>query len=660
MSRIQAHRQQRSPQRLTELIIPSATRSSSVMFLFFPEWARHMPPYNMARLVSVTRAAGYRTVAIDVNALAYTEMQQACPHNQFWHPAYSWRWHGEHYFQHLHPHLEPILERLFLRIEQEQITVLACTLYYCNQTVVEWFTTEAKRRFPHLRVIIGGPMAQHSFWKASKDFDIIVSGEGEELILQALDQIEQGHIKSRWLRQADGERIDLDRLPSPDYSWCDFDQYEMPNGVCMEFSRGCIAKCTFCQETHFWKYRNRRSESVVSDIEQLYHNKGINVIWFLDSLVNGDLKELELFCDLIIAKGLKIKWTGYARCDRRMDRQYFEKLAASGCFALSFGIESGSDKVLSDMGKGITREIIESNLELSKLVGIDASTNWIVGFPTETIQDFYETLILLKRQYQNIDYIGNGQGFAESGETIVGQNFDRFNLLHAKFENKFITKDYTNSKPHRLMRMKLFIALMDILGKREGNRVDFYSVKFKNNFNNVVDYENWNFNVITPNINPLADSFINEIFSLMRLLYRWKGAFEFQLNFDRKQDSDTYGERLAEMDLDGTIKFDINLFGNFTVKYDLKFTQSKNNWHGHYLTHADSLAAARARKLAKNNYDDTDLSLIESKKNQIDQDARERFADIDFSFDYRSEFTGKWDTVLPKKAKRNKIIGNGN
>ena len=71
-------------------------------------------------------------------------------------------------------------------------------------------------------------------------------------------------------------------------------------------------------------------------------------------MVNGNLKELRAFAKGIVAKGLKIKWTGYARCDGRMDLAYLQDLADSGCIALNYGCESGSQKVLDDIDKGVT------------------------------------------------------------------------------------------------------------------------------------------------------------------------------------------------------------------------------------------------------------------------------------------------------------------
>jgi len=103
----------------------------------------------------------------------------------------------------------------------------------------------------------------------------------------------------------------------------------------------------------------------------------------------------------VAAKDLKIHWTGYARCDGRMDLEYFKDLKAGGCIMLNYGIESGSQKVLNDMAKGVTVEEMEANFKHGKEVGIFAATNWIVGFPTEDHKDFADSMTFLWRMTKN-------------------------------------------------------------------------------------------------------------------------------------------------------------------------------------------------------------------------------------------------------------------
>ena len=153
---------------------------------------------------------------------------------------------------------------------------------------------------------------------------------------------------------------------------------------------GCFR--ALCEETHFWKYRQRKAVDVLEEVEWLYYNKGTTVFCPIDPLVNGNVNELRAFAKAVAAQGLKIHWTGYSRCDGRMDLEYMQDLADGGCIMLNYGIESGSQKVLDDMHKNVTIEEMEQNLIDGKKVGIYAATNWIVGFPPEELQDFADSM----------------------------------------------------------------------------------------------------------------------------------------------------------------------------------------------------------------------------------------------------------------------------
>ena len=143
---------------------------------------------------------------------------------------------------------------------------------------------------------------------------------------------------------------------------------------------------------------------------------------------------MRAFCKAVDAKGLKIHWTGYARCDHRMDLEYFKDLAASGCLMLNYGCESGSQRVLDDMHKGVTVAEMEQNFIDGKKTGVWASTNWIVGFPTETHNEFTQTMQFMWRSINNnINNIAAGVGMSVGKATIVGQNPHMFNISYYNY-----------------------------------------------------------------------------------------------------------------------------------------------------------------------------------------------------------------------------------
>jgi radical SAM superfamily enzyme YgiQ (UPF0313 family) len=643
-----------TPQKnLTELVIDNFTRKNKIRFFLLPEWAVNFPPYNLARLVAVAREAGYYADAVDINIKAHTRHKKWNIDFNPWHGSKEWRWMGESYHTHLHKYMKPLMEQYIAQIEKDKIDVVGFSLYYCNQEPTDWMASEIKKRLPHVKIIVGGPQC-HAFPPGADKpyYDYVVSGEGEELLLKVLDDIENGNVQNtqQHLIQHEGQRLDLDKLPWADYSHFDLTEYLMSNGVNAEFSRGCTAKCVFCSETHFWKYRSRGAANTLNEIVNLYNNYAIDFIWFLDSLVNGNVKELRAFCKGVIASGIKINWTGYARCDKRMDLDYYKDLQASGCKMLSYGIESGSNSVLADMDKRVTVDEIEQNLYHGSLTNIDAHTNWIVGFPTETPQFFYESMNLIWRNRLYIDVIAAGHGFTEPPDTILSQNSEKYNMLKAYYMNNWITKDFKNSKLHRAIRLVTFNIFLNLTpGPSKGlssiNFANFDTSKYHSiTFNNSkklkqIEHEEFDFDIINPNINPLADSVVNEIWPLLRVLWRARGGYGIKVSITPDKIKNEFGDRLG-CDLTAEYVFKIDDTGNWSADFKFSFIESENPWKYQDYSREVSQSAKRARMLAipESKGDvmwttaiyDTHMSLIEELK------------ETNFSFDYSYKNTGCW------------------
>jgi radical SAM superfamily enzyme YgiQ (UPF0313 family) len=649
LSVLQQYAKNKPQANLTDVVIQdNVTKKSSIVFFLLPEWSPNFPPYNLARLAAITKTAGYKTYAYDLNAKASKDFVNWKGLDfDPWDGFRDWKWYGQTYWDELHQFVKTFIDHYVDKMVELKPTAVGFCLYYCNEEPSRYMISAIKEKLPDVKILVGGPQAHQSHYTPPKGTDIIISGEGELLLLEAMEIIEQDRSADEliWLRQPEGERLNLDNLPSPDYNFFPPSDYKIPNGVTSELSRGCTAKCVFCQETHFWKYRGRMARNVIEEIEDLYYNRGVDVVWFLDSLVNGNLKELRAFCKAIITKGMKIAWTGYARCDGRMDLEYYKDLADSGCINLSYGIESGSNKVLKDMDKGVTVEEIEQNLIDGAITGVEAFANWIVGFPSEGHQEIYESMVLLYRnRNNNLTNVSAGHGFNIPADTIIGQNFERFNVANSFFEGNWITKDLKNSKLHRLIRLKLFNIFLIHLDNNNG--VDFtnrhgiknsYQIELLDNLQNNINFEIFDFNIIKTELGDFADSAMNEIWPLLRLLYKARGAYEIQIIFDPKLDYAEFGDRLSCNFLGG-IDFKINSAGEFTAELNFKFTQSEDSWKFQNFLGGESLAAQRAMVLA---YDK--MPIINN--NDIwmkEQSFLEFIRKVNLSFAYKNSINGKW------------------
>jgi hypothetical protein len=651
---------------VTEVEIIPSTKNTKLLLLLLPEWATMFPPFNMARLSAVAKGAGYESKCIDLNVKAYNYMKENnnCGLDYSpWDGAREWKWTGHNYYEDLHERLEPLFTSYIEQIVEYAPDVIGFTTYYCNYEPTSWMASQLKKVLPDAVFVLGGSDAHKELRDINPAFNYIVRGEGEGIILNILDNVEKGirFDEMQILQQPEGERLNLSGFPTPDYSHFDFNDYQIPNGVNSELSRGCVAKCTFCEETHFWKYRQRQALDILTELRYLYYEKGTDVVWFIDSLVNGNLSELMGFCKGVIAAGMKIHWTGYCRCDGRMDLEFYQMLAASGCAMLNYGIESGSQRVLDDMDKKVTVAEMEQNFRDGAATGVGAFTNWIVGFPTEQYQDFADTLTFLWRnRNMNIINISPGFGFGLGMNTVAGQNPARFNILDHKYLDGVITKDFRLSKFHILNRMKsFFIFVQNLITEKpitipQRPNIPMFHYKLHlldSSIQKEIEYEQFDYNIIKPNISPFADSLVNEMFVLFRMIWRTRGGFHMTVKYDEELDMMEFGGRNAGPYW-ATHDFTIDHDGNWKYDATFKFVQPptvipddpmlpRSPFFAQDYSREKVNAAKRARKLAKpeewgdEGRDHEQFMALLAEEKMLNET-------VNFTFDYEWSGSGKW------------------
>ena len=672
---------------LTPVYVDYKTRNAKIAFVMCPEWAPEFPPFNLARLSGVCKAAGYESRIWDLNIRAYNAHEQDWQPNEkipfrLWDPSASWHWLGDTYMTDIHPLLAPILEEAIAEIFEYEPDVVGFSQYYISEESTKWMCRRIKELRPDMLIAIGGSNVQKDWFDVQDCYDYVVTGEGEAVILEILDEIESGvkPTETQIYKQNEKERININGMPMPDYEGIDFSHYRVPNGVTSEFSRGCTAKCTFCEETHFWRYRQRQAVDVLTEAEWLYYNKGTDIMWFIDSLVNGDPSELRAFARALTAKNIPMRWTGYARCDGRMDDEYFKDIAEGGAIMLNYGCESGSQKVLDDMAKGVTIQEMEDNFKWGKKHGVWAATNWIVGFPTEDFDDFAKTMqFLWRNRNMNINNVGAGVGMAVGPETIVGQNPHFFNVSYHKYQNHWIRNDLTFGGTHCMHRVKLFHTFLDYMTGcteqefgypiRFNLRKEHYSIELDDpEALYEIEYEDFDYNIIKPDISPFADNLVNEIWPFLRTLWRTRGGFSAEIHFNPTIDLKEFGSQFGPGMFTGVYRFIIDADGNWNANFEYKYDQVDNPYddrrtpaeggrkgafYAQDYSRMQSNPARRARKLAK-----PDWSKEEGRSDSDFGDLleEEKFLNenIDFSFEYTYTDTGSWqrnsnDIAVPNK-----------
>jgi radical SAM superfamily enzyme YgiQ (UPF0313 family) len=268
---------------------------------------------------------------------------------------------------------------------------------------------EVKRLHPECRFVLGGPHASavaRQTMERRPFVDAIVLGEGEhsfrdlisayskdiEKPIPGVLRRERGVILEGGTRQLEAN---LDELPIPAY---DLYPGAREEEIFVEVGRGCPFQCTFCSTAPFWKRRHRvkSPHRVLSEIRLVRQLFDCRRVHFTHDLLTTDKHWVTELCEALRTAGAPVKWTCSARTDT-VDREMLEMMAAAGCNAIYFGIESGSKRILQEIQKDVP---IEQSLEILRIcrdAAITPNAGFIAGFPTEDKDSFRDTFTAFER-----------------------------------------------------------------------------------------------------------------------------------------------------------------------------------------------------------------------------------------------------------------------
>jgi radical SAM superfamily enzyme YgiQ (UPF0313 family) len=249
------------------------------------------------------------------------------------------------------------------------------------------------------KIIVGGPHVSVSPASIPDCVDHLVLGEGETVLMDIL----AGHAGKRILQ---GERLtDLDSLPFQPWDlftrlpYDDFCHWMDERPVfTLNTSRGCPFNCRFCSVSSVWgrRYSCLSAPRVVAEMDFLVARHGARGIYFREDNFTLDERRTREFCELLLRKNAGISWACETRVDN-LSQDLITLMARAGCKAFYLGIESGSQRILDYLNKGITIQQIVDALTWSRAAGINAYCSLIAGVPGETIRDLLQTIRLMKR-----------------------------------------------------------------------------------------------------------------------------------------------------------------------------------------------------------------------------------------------------------------------
>ena len=262
-------------------------------------------------------------------------------------------------------------------------------------------------------IVVGGPEpANYPEQYLDSGADVVIVGEGElaleNLLRCSFERSEWAKIGSLIFRGEDGGIVrtpsaplikDLDSQPWPDRERIDMQKYletwrtfHGQGSVSVITARGCAYRCNWCSHSVYGTTHRRRSpKSVVSEIEWILERYNPELLWLADDVFTIHHGWLFEFAAEMQRKKLSIPFECITRADRVNDA-VAETLAALRCFRVWIGSESGSQRILNAMQRGVTIQQVRSAVQLCKSRGIQTGMFLMWGYDGEEIDDIEQTV----------------------------------------------------------------------------------------------------------------------------------------------------------------------------------------------------------------------------------------------------------------------------
>lgn len=397
-------------------------------------------------------------------------------------------------------------EKVFQKIRELNYDVIGITAHATQYRYIKWLTAVLKEQNKNCTIILGGNLATHApeVILRNTKVDICVIGEGEITIKEIFKNLNNLKIvKGIWFKQ--GEEIiknqpreyikDLDNIDFPAWDLFPINLYlkrcrvfwTSVRAMNMITQKGCPYNCRFCSIT-FKKFRYRSIDNIIREIKVLKDKYEIQGIFFNDEVVTLNKERVYEFCERI--EPLNIKWSCQGRTDS-VDASLLRRMKKAGCRSIGYGVESGSQKILNNMRKGITVEQSKRALMQTVRAGLYPIVQMMYGYPGENVETLQQTINffnqvpyigthisfsilvpypgselyshmkgkLIKNEDKYLESISSGSG------VMIDKNFNFINLTEFNMDDFFRLRLRTEVKiilnqmlkfPHLVIRDKLF------------------------------------------------------------------------------------------------------------------------------------------------------------------------------------------------------------
>lgn len=272
---------------------------------------------------------------------------------------------------------------------------------------------------------------------------------------------------------------DLDQLPLPAWDLVDIDAYRKIwlkhkgyFSMNMATTRGCPFKCNWCAKPIYGnRYNTRSPRHVVNELKMLKEKYGFDHIWFCDDIFGLKPGWVEEFANLVQMEKLEFRFKIQSRADLLLQENYIKDLARAGCDNTWMGAESGSQRILDAMDKGIRVEQIYEATRLLRIHRINPSFFIQFGYPGENSEDISKTIGMITKLLPHelgisVSYPLPGTSFYESVKKDMREkaNWTDSDELALMFRNTYAPAYYKQLHRYVHKSYRKHLALQTLRG----------------------------------------------------------------------------------------------------------------------------------------------------------------------------------------------------
>lgn len=258
--------------------------------------------------------------------------------------------------------------------------------------------------YPKIKFILGGNQVDHQAKETINQFDLVVSGAGEDILLEYLEELRKNKKQIFSLETRYGTPYRAGSLNNKfdiqtnDHLFAEQDCIIDGETLPIEISRGCIFKCAYCQYPYIGKKKLdyvRHIDLIKNEIEYNYKTFKTKNYFILDDTFNDTPEKVDIWLDCVESLDFDIEYTSYMRADLLSRNEYqIERFQKSGLAGVFFGIESFHPEVSRMIGKGWSGKegkTFLSELKQQWMNTVNIHLSFIVGFHQETDEDYRNT-----------------------------------------------------------------------------------------------------------------------------------------------------------------------------------------------------------------------------------------------------------------------------